>query len=545
MIGLAPAGKGSPMRRRRRLGLLGPLAPARFLPPRAAAVAGCLLLLAACGGPRPGLAVSLASDALQVLRGGQVTVEVTLTRLGDASGDVTLEVSGLPTKVQGTFSPTVLSGDELTSTLTLSADASAPEDVSIVTVTAAGAGLASEAQLALEVESLTVAGHMVGLLGAPLSGATVVSQDDQAALGSDGSFKLVGLSVPYDVTAFSTADDKVHVYRGLTASEIELSSTALLPVTTPRSAKVTGSVTGGSVPIGANQVVVVCAEGMDRIVDGCTSVDPTTSGFDLTVNWYDQFDRSVRLHLLERETDTGGQVVGYPGYATVDLELTNGETVNLPEPIDLGEALYTETVELSVDSPVPVTSTVAAVQVGPNLAIAVQEDNTAATDLTVTMPVLPNATYLFGSGVNIERAAWVMTSTGGSVTVAVPELPTLTAPADSASDVTTATEFTVSNPTGGALTWVWSGGGGYVSSLTTMATSVTIPDTSEYGVPLPAADTVQWQVVASGGETAEAGSHWINDLLSWVTLWGSGGSPGFGGDGSIAISDVRDFTTAP
>src|SRR5690606_40933555 len=104
-----------------------------------------------------------------------------------ASGDVTLEVSGLPTKVQGTFSPTVLSGDELTSTLTLSADASAPEDVSIVTVTAAGAGLASEAQLALEVESLTVAGHMVGLLGAPLSGASVVSQDDQAALGSDRS----------------------------------------------------------------------------------------------------------------------------------------------------------------------------------------------------------------------------------------------------------------------------------------------------------------------------------------------------------------------
>src|SRR5690554_4088935 len=117
MIGPAPAGKGSPMRRRRLLGLLGPLAPARFLPPRAAAVAGCLLLLVACGGPRPGLAVSLASDALQVLRGGQVTVEVTLTRLGDASGDVTLEVSGLPTKVQGTFSPTVLSGDELTSTL--------------------------------------------------------------------------------------------------------------------------------------------------------------------------------------------------------------------------------------------------------------------------------------------------------------------------------------------------------------------------------------------------------------------------------------------
>src|SRR5690606_1887055 len=123
-------------------------------------------------------AVSLAGDGLQVIRGGQATVEGTLTRLGGASADVTLEVTGLPDEVQAALSPAVLAGDVLTSTLTFSADAAADEGVHILTVSATGTGLAAEAQLVLEVESFAVTGRLNGILGAPMSDVILASQGE-------------------------------------------------------------------------------------------------------------------------------------------------------------------------------------------------------------------------------------------------------------------------------------------------------------------------------------------------------------------------------
>ena len=474
-------------------------APARLLPARLA-LAGGLLFLASCGGPQPSIAVSLAGDVLQVSRGGQSTVEVTLTRLGGASADVTLEVTGLPDEVQAALSPAVLAGDVLTSTLTFSADAAADEGVHILTVSATGTGLAAEAQLVLEVESFAVTGRLNGILGAPMSDVILASQGDTTVTDEDGSFRLAGLSLPYDVTAWIAASQQVHVYRGLTEGEVELSSFVLTASSPSRSATINGSVTGGSVPVGANQVIRVCAEGLDGYALDCLEITPGNSSFSFSVSWQGKPERTVRLHALEIETDPGGEVVGYPGYGSVEVELTDGETVNLSEPIDLGSALDTEEVELTVVAPETPSLTVAAVQVGPNMALTVMRDDTGATDFSLVMPVIPGAGYVFASGDLFDQAAWVTGATGGSVTVTVPELPTLTEPADLATDVTTATEFTVANTGGGAVTWTWEELGVYRAALTTTATTVTIPDTSELGIPLPAGHTLQWRVVASGGD---------------------------------------------
>ena len=75
------------------------------------------LVLAACG-QTPSITLSLDVATAELLRGSDVQVEVTVTRLGGATADVALTVTGLPANVDASFSPATLSGGNLISTLT-------------------------------------------------------------------------------------------------------------------------------------------------------------------------------------------------------------------------------------------------------------------------------------------------------------------------------------------------------------------------------------------------------------------------------------------
>jgi len=486
----------------------------------------------------------LDSASAELLRGADVQVVVTLTRAGGASADVTLSVTGLPANVDASFSPVVLSGGTLTSTLTLSATAAATEGDYDLSVTGTGTGLADTADLALDVVSLSVTGHVVTMYDLPVVGAAVSSQGDTGITDASGKFNLTGLAVPYDLSVWNAADEWVHVFEGLTTDEPLLAPVASPPPTgTARSALVSGNLSGGVIPVAVNQIVFVCVEGVDGVAIGCDTVGPTESSYSLTVDWLASATRQVVIHALQFEQDLDGYPVGYQGYASMALSLT--DTVPTVANLNLGAALATTSVAVDIDTPSAIVATIGAVQVGPNMAIPVMLVGSAAVNHMALMPVIGDASYTFAAAGSIAVFGWQAEVTGASATVVVPALPLLIAPADLATGITTATNFTASNATGGPMTYVWSATVGDMQiAVTTMASAHSIPDLTEYGLALPAGADFLWQVLGHSGTTTEDGAAGIGDYYKFLYLI-SASSPGLRGDGTFAVSDGRTVTTAP
>lgn len=505
--------------------------------------AALVVVLAACG-QAPSIILTLDSAGAELLRGAQVQVEVTLTRAGGASADVALAVTGLPANVSAGFSPVTLSGGAVTSTLTLSADAAAAEGSYEVSVTGTGTGLTDTALLTLDVVSLSVTGRLVSLYGLPVGGVAVRSQGDTAVTDIDGSFSMTGLSVPYDLGIWNTAAEWVHVFEGLTAKEPTLSSLVAPPPTpTVYSTGVSGTLSGGVIPVAVDQVVVVCLEGVDGFVMGCDTVTATETSYSLTAQWLTDPTRAVRIHALQFQRDVDDYPVSYQGYATMGLNVTNG--VPTVVDLDLGGELATTAVTVGVTSPLSPTNVVAAVALGPNLTMPVVVTTSAAATFQFLMPVIGDATYAFAAMGTSLQAAWQAGVTGSSVTLTVPTVPTLTSPADGATGITMATEFTVTNPAGGPNTIMWSEAGGDLTVvLTTMKSTTTIPDLTPFGLALPTSTGVTWSVFGHSGSSTEAGADFLTDYFNLSIVIG-GGSAALEGQGAVAVSDTHTFTTAP
>ncbi|HET8985260.1 MAG TPA: hypothetical protein VFN03_05830 [Trueperaceae bacterium] len=504
--------------------------------------AATVLVLAACG-QSPSIVLTLDAASAAVTRGSDVSVVVTLTRAGGASADVSLAISGLPANVTAQFSPATLTGGTLSSILTISAAAAAVEGDYDVTVTGSGTGLVDSAELALDVTSLSVTGRVASLLEIPVPGASVRSQGDSAVTDADGNFTLTGLSVPYDLAVWNQADEWVHIYEGLTATDLLVAPAATaLPSVTSRSATVSGNLTGGVIPVAANQVVMVCAEGTDGIAIGCDTVLPTESAYSLSAQWFGPTTRAVRIHALQFQRDASGYPTDYLGYTTADLNLA--DTVPAAANLDLGTAVSSVTVDVDVVSPVAIVATIAALQIGPGLAIPVAQVSSPAITHQFAMPVIDGATYTFIAAVSIGQFGWQADVTSTTATVEVPDTLQLTAPADLAPGVTTSTSFTTS-ATSGPKTFMWNAnGGGLAIGLTTMSSTTTIPDITPYGLALPANADFGWQAIGHGSDSTDDATASLYDYYNF-TLMLTLASPGLNGEGTVALSDSRGFTTAP
>lgn len=515
----------------------------RFGPYRWLQVAAVVLLLAACG-QSPSIVLTLDAASAALLRGSDVTVEVTLKRAGAASADVTLTISGLPANVTASFSPVTLSGGTLASTLTLSAAAAAVAGSYDVTVAGTGTGLVASADLTLDVTNLSVTGRVVSLLEIPIPGVSVRSQDDSAITGADGSFTLTGLSVPYDLAVWNQADSWVQIYEGLVAADVMVAPLAdSMPSATSRSAVVSGSLAGGIIPVAANQVVMVCAEGTDGIAMGCDTVEPTESAYTIGIQWFGPATRAVTVHALQVQRDPSGYPTAYPGYATMDLTLT--DTVPTVANLDLGDGVSTVEVDIDIDSPVAIVATLAAVQVGPNLTVPVAQLTSPAITHQIAMPVIDDASYTFVSAADLSLFGWQAGVTTTTATVPVPDLIHLTSPADMATGVTTSTGFSVATTTSGPKTFYWSQSSGGVSvGVTTMSTTTTIPDLTPFGLALPANTAFGWQVLGHSGDSTETATTALFDYYNLLLML-SQSSPGFTGEGTFTLSSQLEFTTAP
>lgn len=508
------------------------------------------VLLAACG-QSPAITVSVDQASVELVRGSEAVVTVTLTRTGGADADVMLSATGLPPNVTASFSPSTLSGGDLVSVLALTSTGAAAEGSYEVSITGSGTGLTSTATLTLDVTSVTVTGRVNGQFGIAIADASVESQGQTATTAADGTFTLSGLSIPYDLSVWNETDAWVHIYEGLSSSSLLLNSPVANPTAvTGRAAGISVTLSGDSIPVGANQRVLVCVETLDSSesdIIGCAAGGSGSSSYSLAATWWGSASRAVRVHALQVEIDANGFPVAYPGYTSADLTITHDSPVTLN--LDMGTPLDTTSVAVSIDAPSAIDRTVATVQVGENLAMTVMNMNSPVTSHTLLMPVIPDATYTFFShgGPVGERFGWDARVSGSTADVHVPDRPVLVTPDDAASGITTASSFSATDTGGGAVTFLWLPD---VTSnpsvaVTTMANAHTLPDLAGYGLAIPAAASYSWQVYAHAGTATEAGTSLISDLANYVFLHLFFGTPGPFGEGSLAQSTGRSFTTAP
>ena len=94
--------------------------------------------------PAGGFTLTGTNTVVSVARGASQTVTITIARTGSFTDAVSLAVSGLPTGVTGSFSPTPIPTGQTSSTLTLSASASAATGTVTVTVTGSATGVTSQ-----------------------------------------------------------------------------------------------------------------------------------------------------------------------------------------------------------------------------------------------------------------------------------------------------------------------------------------------------------------------------------------------------------------
>lgn len=517
----------------------------------AALLAG-LALLVACTVQAPAIVIEVDPAVAAVVRGGTAEVTVTLTRLGGAADPVALAVTGLPAHVVATFAPVTLVGTERTSTLTFDASAAALDGATAVTVGGVMGTLADDATIDLDVRSLTVDGHVLTVVGTPLSAIGVSSQGRAATSAADGSFRLTGLSIPYDLTLASAAGvGGMHVFEGLTTPA---------PVVVPqfpappgpgmptRSADLDGTVLGGAA-VALDHVAVVCVEGQDFAVFGCDRLAAGAATYAFTATWFGAAaEAAVRVHALYFERDGNGLPIGYVGYGAVDAVVNDGVPATLPvalEPVP--------TARLQGTVAVPPAMTLTAVQgfarFGRSSTLMVFQTPSVVSGVDVLMPALPGMTYdvvaIASAGGSASSLAWLGRAGPTAGTLAVPEPPVLVAPAPGATGVDFATTFTATDP-GAVRTFVWYPlVGGPQVALTTARSSVTIPDPATVGLPFAAGASCAWMVIGLGVTDVDAaGSAGLQAYYAIATA-PSGGGPGVDHDGSITTSATQGFQLAP
>ena len=92
---------------------------------------------------QPGITLTLQSQTVLIARGASGTMQVGITRTGGYTGTVSLSITGLPSGVSATFTPSQLGPTETLSTLAFTASATAPIATSTATVQASGSGVQS------------------------------------------------------------------------------------------------------------------------------------------------------------------------------------------------------------------------------------------------------------------------------------------------------------------------------------------------------------------------------------------------------------------
>lgn len=489
--------------------------------------------------------VALDANAADVVRGGTVQVEVTVSRSGGDTTVIDLVAEGLPTGVTATFVPATLTGSATASVLTIEAAASVSEDAYDLLIRAGDGSLAATAELTLTITSLDISGQVMTFANYPYAGVEVRSQGMTTVTDQTGAFSLSGLSSPYDVAVLSTADEWLHVFEGV-STDVPVLTVLQTPATlgTVRSTTISGALSGGQIPVAADQTVLVCVSNAVPMAMYCDALTVGESAYSIPLQWLGDASIAATIHALQFQTDAGGYPVSYQGYSSLSLTLTDGVPVSADR--NLGATLEMVEVQVDIESEDPVTATFGAVQLDPNLALTVMAAINTNVSHTAIMPVIPDATYTFAAGVSPNQFGWQADVTGAATTVNVPREAILVTPADLATGIEESANFRVSSVSGAQNTFGWmQTGGGLQVAVTTMNDSARIPSLPDYGLTLPRSTTFEWNVLSADAAEVGTATHGLTAQFQFSLLHSARTSLGLEDRGWVSATARRTFTTAP
>ena len=220
------------------------------------------LALTVTAAPAQGYTLAVAPATSTVPQGGNVTVNVTLTRTGGFAGAVGLAVTGLPTGVTPVFNPQSIPGTSSTATITLTAAANAAVGgPTTVTVTSTATGQTDKtATFQLTVTAAPASGFTLSLAPTTVSvqqGGTATSTVTiSRTSGFAGAVTLTATGLPNGVTAaFDPAAPTTNT------STLTLTAAANAPVGGPTTVTVRGNATGNTEQTAALAVNVTAVTG--------------------------------------------------------------------------------------------------------------------------------------------------------------------------------------------------------------------------------------------------------------------------------------------
>ena len=441
-----------------------------------------LLLLAACGGSTtPSLTVSPTS--------------VTVTA-GDGPTSFNATLSGASGAISWSLSPNLgtLSSNSGPS-VSYTPPATVPTEQT-VTLTASAAGLSASATITVEPRKTDVTGVVIDPAGNPQSGKKVFIPGHQLQTSdADGKFSFSDVVVPYTVIV-EDSSSSYYVYESLTRSDPRVYVGGSWP-SLPYSARVQGDV---SPTTSGNEL------GIQGAGDGCsfaTSLKITANhtSYDINTGMYKK-TAELDIYALEWTKDTHNNADSFVSWGKrSSVILADGGTFSNQDIVQ-PSALTTHDLDVTLSPPSSLTpnQVIARVKLSPagipafgNLTASFTSSSISNNTVTVKSPDISSSVSGarmtiwgdFKDSDSIHSRAWNTVPVGNSsITVSIPEPPAISAPADGATDVTTATNFAWSGPEG-AIYEVDFNSSSFHVHLYTAATETHLPDLSAFNTSYP------------------------------------------------------------
>ncbi len=377
------------------------------------------------------------------------------------------------------------------------------------------------------VSGITVNGLVVNASGAAAAGLAVVVSSEAGTQNTTsdgtGAFTFVGVQTPYTLSAVDLTQKEVTSYQGLTVANPTIQH-ALDPATF-NSASLTVPLDAGVFP------VITILEFVSPEVGAGAGNNPPPS---VPFSWNGPGSTTGRVSALQLQLSDAGYSpfvpVAFTGYASrPGIVVHNGD--NLPETLSLSP-VPTGTISGTVTAPAGSTVQSLTVSLAPDptiqAGIPFLEYSTALTSFSSLTPNIPGTSLLLqvitfdGTG-NYGYATLVgLPANSPNLAVNIPAAPTLLAPANNASGVTTATQLSCSPFTGGIYHFVLSPDGYGKYDIWSNTPTASIPDLRAAGVPLPPNNSYQWWVEGTAPITSVdqlAAPYTGNTLVGKSAFW--------------------------
>lgn len=373
---------------------------------------------------------------------------------------------------------------------------------------------------------IVVSGRVLDLVGRPFPNVTVlVGSRPSVVTDAAGAFSVTEVSTPYDLTAIPPPNILITtLYRGLTRRDPTLVFGFVQPQQ-DNSGYLTGTIVGGAAP-GTLLLTTWLAWASPEIIVS-SNVDPA---FSLLYRWNGPSTSAGRAHALQWIQDAEGLPSTYTGAAEASTALQNGGAT---PPITLSlQPVTTASLSGSVSSPAayPLAEIDLAEYFPDGAFVSLGFDMSPSSSFSYAIPdgIGATTTVIASSSLVPPDTAYTstrrsgVTAASGALAITLPSPAELTSPAQGATGVTAATEFSWT-PLASAIYRLEVRCGRATVRTYTQQTTARVPDLSAQGLGLPPGATCQWRVYAQtafGDMDEFAGNpRWAGSDFSGSSTW--------------------------